>query len=74
MYAYEAQVTQVALEKIRGLKEFYGIDSPETLHFFEVHSILDEDHSAKEAVGIVSQTLPESEPQVEAALQLALDA
>ena len=44
------------------------------LHFFEVHSILDEDHSAKEAVGIVSQTLPESEPQVEAALQLALDA
>jgi pyrroloquinoline-quinone synthase len=74
MYAYEAQVAQVALEKIRGLKEFYGIDSSETLQFFEVHGILDEDHSAKEAVAIVSQTLPESESQVEAALQLALDA
>ncbi|MDA0264129.1 MAG: CADD family putative folate metabolism protein [Chloroflexi bacterium] len=74
MYAYEAQVPQVALEKIRGLREFYGIDSPEALQFFEVHSVLDEDHAAKEAEGIVSQTSPETEAQVEKALQSALDA
>lgn len=74
MYAYEAQVPQVALEKIRGLKEFYGIDSPEALQFFEVHGVLDEEHSAKEAEGIVSQTSPETEVQVEQALQSALDA
>ena len=50
---------QVALEKIHGLKAFHGLDSPETLQFFEVHSVLDEDHSEREAQGIVSQTYRE---------------
>jgi pyrroloquinoline-quinone synthase len=74
LYAYEAQVPQVALEKIRGLKEFYGIDSPEGLQFFEVHGVLDEDHAAREAEAISSQTSPETEVLVERALQGALDA
>lgn len=74
VYAYEVQVPQVAMEKVRGLKEFYGMDDPATLKFFEVHGVLDEDHSQKEADGIASQTSDEHEDAVEAALQAALDA
>lgn len=74
VYAYEAQVPQVAVEKIRGLKEFYGMDDPTTLKFFEVHGVLDEEHSQKEAEGIASQTSEADEAAVEAALQAALDA
>lgn len=74
MYAYEAQVPKVAVEKMRGLKELYGIDSPEALQFFEVHSVLDEDHSSREAEGIMGLTSSEAEPEVEKALQSALDA
>jgi pyrroloquinoline quinone (PQQ) biosynthesis protein C len=62
------------MEKVRGLKEFYGMDDPATLKFFEVHGVLDEDHSQKEAEGIASQTSEEHEDAVEAALQAALDA
>jgi pyrroloquinoline quinone (PQQ) biosynthesis protein C len=61
-------------KKIEGLKRSYGITNAESLKFFEVHSILDEDHSQKEAEGIMSQTAPQGESAVEAALQAALDA
>ena len=74
VYAYEAQVPQVAQEKSRGLREFYGVADGSSLEFFKVHSILDEEHSQKEAEGICAQTTPAQEPVVEAALQVALDA
>lgn len=74
LYAYEVQVPLVAREKMRGLQQFYGIDSPEGLRFFEVHSVLDEDHAAKEAESIISQTSPDAEALVVQALQSALDA
>jgi len=74
IYAYEAQVPKVALEKIRGLKEFYGFDHPEALNFFEAHSTLDEVHSAKEAQTLAAQTTLDGEAAVEAALQRGLDA
>jgi pyrroloquinoline-quinone synthase len=74
VYAYEAQVPQVSLEKIEGLKGSYGITEATSLKFFEVHSILDEDHARKEAEGIMSQTSQQDEAAAEAALQAALDA
>lgn len=49
VYAYEAQVPKVAKAKIHGLAEHYGIADRETTRFFEVHSVLDEEHSAAEA-------------------------
>jgi len=73
MYAYEAQVPQVATEESRGLKEFYGITDQPSLQFFEVHGILDIEHSEKEAQCIASQTSRNEEAGVEAALQTALD-
>ena len=74
MYAYEAQVPKVALEKIKGLRELYGFDSEESLKFFAVHSTLDEEHSDREARDLALSTRPDEEPLVEAALESALDA
>ena len=74
IYAYEVQVPQVAVEKIRGLKEFYGFDQQDTIEFFQVHSTLDEEHAHEEAEAIRSMTGEADEFVVEAGLQRALDA
>ena len=74
VYAYEAQVPAISLEKIRGLVENYGFQKDESLQFFEEHSTLDEEHSAREAAGIITHTGLQDEPAVESALQKALDA
>ena len=44
LYAYEAQVPEIATTKIDGLKKFYGIDSPKALAYFEVHEHADKVH------------------------------
>ena len=45
LYVYESQVPEVAKTKIAGLKQFYGIDGPSALQFFEVHIGADEIHA-----------------------------
>lgn len=44
IYAYEAQVPEVAEVKIEGLKKFYGITEARGLAFFEVHREADVHH------------------------------
>ena len=44
LYAYEAQVPEIATTKIDGLKKFYGVKSPEGLAYFEVHEEADKAH------------------------------
>jgi pyrroloquinoline-quinone synthase len=75
LYAYEAQVPEVAAEKIRGLRERYGIDDARTLAFFTVHSTLDVEHSGAErdAIRRTTKTDSSSEAAV-AATSRALDA
>ena len=68
LYAYEAQFPAVAATKAAGLREFYGITSPEALEFFDLHSTLDHEHAAGIRTG-----LTDSEAAREAAA-LALDA
>jgi pyrroloquinoline-quinone synthase len=46
LYAYEAQVPEIASTKIDGLKKFYGIDKPEALAYFAVHEEADKHHRA----------------------------
>jgi pyrroloquinoline-quinone synthase len=46
LYAYEAQVPEIATTKIDGLKKFYGVDSPEGLAYFTVHEEADKAHRA----------------------------
>lgn len=45
LYAYESQVPEVAGTKMDGLKQFYGINTPDALRFFVVHHSLDVEHS-----------------------------
>jgi pyrroloquinoline-quinone synthase len=44
LYAYEAQVPEIAATKIDGLKKFYGIDSEKGLAYFGVHQEADKAH------------------------------
>lgn len=46
LYAYEAQVPEIAMTKIDGLKKFYGITEPKGLAYFEVHEEADKAHRA----------------------------
>jgi len=46
LYAYEAQVPEIATTKMVGLKKFYGVNSPEGLAYFEVHEEADKAHRA----------------------------
>jgi pyrroloquinoline-quinone synthase len=45
-YAYEAQVPEIATQKISGLREFYGITEPRALAYFAVHEEADVRHRA----------------------------
>ena len=44
LYTYEQQVPEIAAEKIRGLKEFYGVTDDRTVEFFAVHHEMDVYH------------------------------
>lgn len=46
LYAYEAQVPEIATTKIDGLKNFYGMRDPEALAYFTVHEEADRAHRA----------------------------
>jgi pyrroloquinoline-quinone synthase len=46
LYAYEAQVPEIATTKIDGLKKFYGIDNPASFAYFTVHEQADKEHRA----------------------------
>jgi len=48
LYAYESQIPAVAESKIAGLKQFYSIDNPAALAYFEVHKEADIVHSRVE--------------------------
>lgn len=75
LYAYEAQVPEVAAEKISGLRDRYGIDDARTLAFFTVHSTLDLEHSEAERDAIRRTTATDGESDAaREATSRALDA
>jgi pyrroloquinoline-quinone synthase len=45
-YVYEAQVPEIASQKISGLRRFYGITEPHALAYFAVHEEADVRHRA----------------------------
>jgi len=57
LYAYEYQTPEVSKTKIKGLKEFYNIDSEKALKFFEVHQKADEWHS-EEVASLIEKLSP----------------
>lgn len=46
LYVYEAQVPEIATQKIEGLRCFYGISDPRGLAYFAVHEEVDKRHRA----------------------------
>ena len=44
LYAYEAQVPEIATTKIDGLRKFYGVTSAKGLAYFTVHEEADKTH------------------------------
>ena len=46
LYTYERQIPEIAVTKIRGLKNHYGVSSKKGLEFFEVHKTADKYHRA----------------------------
>jgi pyrroloquinoline-quinone synthase len=75
MYAYEAQVPEVATEKINGLRDRYGIEDQRTLAFFTVHSTVDLKHSSHEREAIRRTTTTNADADAaETATKKALDA
>lgn len=45
-YAYEAQVPEIATQKIAGLEKFYGVTGAKSLAYFRVHEEADVRHRA----------------------------
>ena len=52
LYAYESQQPEVAAEKLRGLRDRYGIRSSQALSYFAVHATADLEHRAAERSAI----------------------
>lgn len=46
LYAYEAQVPELAITKIDGLRKYYGVRAPKALAYFAVHEEADKAHRA----------------------------
>jgi pyrroloquinoline-quinone synthase len=46
LYAYEAQVPEIAQTKMEGLRRHYGVHSAEGLEYFRVHEAVDRVHRA----------------------------
>ncbi len=44
LLTYEAQVPEVARQKMEGLMRFYGIEAPGALEYFRVHMFVDLEH------------------------------
>jgi pyrroloquinoline-quinone synthase len=59
-YVYEAQVPEIATQKISGLKRFYDITDPRALAYFDVHEEADVRHRAAWREWLASQNEDDS--------------
>ncbi|HMI52881.1 MAG TPA: CADD family putative folate metabolism protein [Candidatus Saccharimonadales bacterium] len=73
LYAYEAQVPEIASTKIAGLKKFYGVDQPAGLAYFTIHEEADKEHRAAWR-GWLEENASGNEEQILASTREALNA
>jgi pyrroloquinoline-quinone synthase len=73
LYAYEAQVPEIATTKIDGLKSFYSITQPQALAYFQVHEEADIAHRAAWRTWLL-ENATEDEDEILATTNEALDA
>lgn len=75
LYAYESQIPAVSEEKMRGLKQFYGVSDEKGLEYFTVHAAADVEHAAAERKLLKRLAVNEETKQkMLAAVDKALDA
>jgi pyrroloquinoline-quinone synthase len=76
LYAYEAQFPEIAAEKSRGLRAFYGVTSKSAHEFFRVHAVADVAHSAAERAILARElrTSPSAGPAASRAVDRTLGA
>lgn len=74
LLAYEAQVPEVAVTKIDGLKRFYGVTDQRGLAFFQVHVQADRYHADAGRQILREQLTPERTEEVLTSCDQALDA
>jgi pyrroloquinoline-quinone synthase len=58
LFAYEAQVPEIARTKMDGLRRFYGMTDARALSFFEAHLTYDVEHSAAVAALVDAHAEP----------------
>ena len=73
LYAYEAQVPEIAAQKINGLRRYYGVEESRGLAYFAVHEEADVRHRAAWR-GWLEQQPREAKPAALAAAEQALRA
>ncbi len=73
LYAYESQIPKVAESKIEGLKNFYGLNTPDALDYFRVHIEPDREHSRVERELLESTLSAEDVRKVTDAVDTVLD-
>lgn len=73
LYAYEAQVPEVAASKIEGLKAHFDIHDESTLSFFEVHRVADVAHR-ESLLGLLEKLTPGEKAEAEYAARAACEA
>jgi len=67
LYAYEAQVPEIAGKKMAGLREHYGITDASALRYFEVHQEADVRHRAAWREWLTQQTEADQQQVLSAA-------
>lgn len=73
LYAYEHQTPEVSKSKIKGLKDFYGIEDEKALKFFVLHQGIDEWHS-EEVGSLIEKLSPEEKKEALASAKIAAEA
>jgi pyrroloquinoline-quinone synthase len=74
LYAYEAQVPEIASSKIDGLRKFYGIEKPAALAYFVIHEEADKAHREAWRAWLNEHAAPTSNDEVVATANEALTA
>lgn len=64
LYAYESQFSAIAKTKADGLRDFYGVTDDKALEFFDLHSVLDDDHAAALRSGLTENELARESVQL----------
>jgi pyrroloquinoline-quinone synthase len=74
LYAYEAQVPEIASTKIDGLRKFYGVEKPAALAYFAIHEEADKAHREAWRAWLDEHSDPTSNDEVVATANEALSA